>query len=449
MLEVNITRFGAKSGTELQTENIQSAIDFCFENGGGKVIVPSGDYLCAGVRLRSGVSIHLLEDAHLIGSRDCEAYMGFLQDKLEPIPDKDIKDVAWLPLGQRKNYDHMNAAASRWNNAVIKAIDAENISIIGEKGSYIDGQDCFDEKGEEFYRGPHAINFHRCKNVTLSGYEVRNSANWANSLFDCENVLVSGVKVVAGHDGIHITSCKNVVIKDCEFYTGDDSVAGIDNLHIKIENCIMNTACSALRFGGVDVTVKDCKMFGPAKYMHRGSLSDKEKREGASVNNSAHRYNMLSAYTYYADFSREIVNAPSDILIEDCEIENTDRLIHYNFSGNEMWQKNKPLKSITLKNITAKGIKRPLNVYGSEDVPAKVEISNSEIEFEDGEGEFMHLCCYEEVKMDDVKIKNINSSTLIKKWSNDGKIELNNIVCNPEVSKTETMAEDAFICTPI
>lgn len=448
MFKVDITDFGARCTGELQTGNIQAAIDYCFKNGGGEVVVPQGDFMCGGVRLRSGVHLHLLENAHLIGSRDPEDYMGFIEDKVEPISDQDITDTLWLPVEQRKTYDHMNAAASRWNNALIRAIDAHDISVTGEKGSYIDGRDCFDEKGEENYRGPHAINFHRCKDVRLTGYEVRNSANWANCLFDCENIFVSGIKVIAGHDGIHMTSCKNISIKDCAFYTGDDCIAGIDNRNVEIEHCIMNTACSALRFGGVAVNIKNCEMFGPAKYLFRGSLSDEEKREGVCASYS-HRYNMLSAYTYYADYSREIVNSPCDVMIENCSVRNTDRLIHYNFSGNERWQRNKPLRSITIKNIQASGIRLPLNVYGSSDIPVIVDISDSNIGFGENEGGFMNLCNYEAVKLENTKISHLKSSALIKKWSNQGQIVLKKVEYDPEIKQISETADEEFVCAPI
>lgn len=46
-------------------------------------------------------------------------------------------------------------------------IDAENASVIGETGSYIDGVNCYDEQGDEGFRGPHAICAWGCKNIRL------------------------------------------------------------------------------------------------------------------------------------------------------------------------------------------------------------------------------------------------------------------------------------------
>lgn len=71
----SIIDFGACPATnELQTPYIQAAIDECFLQGGGEVQIPEGTFLTGGIRLRSNVCLHLMEKAHLKGSRDPEAY---------------------------------------------------------------------------------------------------------------------------------------------------------------------------------------------------------------------------------------------------------------------------------------------------------------------------------------------------------------------------------------
>ena len=153
MKRFSILDYGAQSGTdELQTEAIQTCIDACFLAGGGVVEIPQGDYRTGGLRLRSGVTLHLLENAHLLGSRNPEDYGAFLTDTLEPVADDDRTDAAWSPATERIDKRFFVKCASRWNNALIRAIDARNLAIIGEPGAYFDGCDCFDEQGEEHYR---------------------------------------------------------------------------------------------------------------------------------------------------------------------------------------------------------------------------------------------------------------------------------------------------------
>ena len=92
-----------------------------------------------------------------------------------------------------------------------KKTDAENVKIIGEEGSVIDGDNCYDEVGEELYRGPHAICFFNVKNVDFYGYTIKNSANWAHNMLFCENITVKNVTVEAGHDGFDAAVCKNIL----------------------------------------------------------------------------------------------------------------------------------------------------------------------------------------------------------------------------------------------
>lgn len=306
-ISVNICDFGAVPGAEeLQTDKIQAAIDHCFALGGGEVVVPEGIFRTGGIRLRSNITLHLLKNACLKGSRNPEDYFGYKEDTVEPIPDL-ITDALWNRAERRTDleeaYKFMRMAGSRWNNALIRAVRAENVAIIGEEKSVLDGSDCFDEKGEENYRGPHCINMFYCKNITFRGYTVKDSANWAHALFYCKNITADHVTALAGHDGIHMTACENIEISNCEFYTGDDCVAGFGNVNVIVNTCELNSACSAMRFGGTNVLVENCHIYGPCKYLFRGSLSEEEKRNGIKPKTEGHRNNMLSVFTYYADFS--------------------------------------------------------------------------------------------------------------------------------------------------
>lgn len=447
-----ITDFGAKPNGDLMTDEIQSAIDNCFLNGGGIVVVTEGDFYTGGIRLRSNVTLYLKKNAHLIGSRNPSDYFAILNDKIEPIKTEDISDVKWLPPHARTTFDHLNKCGSSWNNALIRAIDAHNISIIGEEGAYIDGQDCFDESGEEYYRGPHAINMHRCENIKLDGYTIKNSANWAHALFYCKNIDIQGVEVRGGHDGIHIRSCTNIVINSCKLYTGDDCIAGFADLNVTISDCVFNTACSGMRFGGTNVIVEKCKFTGPAKYIFRGSLNDDEKRSGkTSKLDDNHRYNMLSAYTYYSDFTMAIKNMPGNIVIENCEIENTDRFFHYNFSGNEPWQCNKPLNDIKFKNISAKGIKMPLTMYGSDKSTFVAALENVRIEFEKNISKisFIHAAWFDKIILNNVEVINITGDPIIKTWSKDGDIILENFVCGDGNTQLIALTSEDFVCKAI
>lgn len=150
---INVCDYGAKTCDELQTEAIQKAIDDCFLAGGGRVVIPCGIFLTGGLRIRSGVELYLETGAILKGSRDPEDYFAYREDKLEPVTIEELGDT---PKTRRSA-----VSTSRWSNALIRALDAHDFAIIGEKGSYIDGDNAYDPEGEHNYRGPHGIGIWR------------------------------------------------------------------------------------------------------------------------------------------------------------------------------------------------------------------------------------------------------------------------------------------------
>lgn len=260
----SIVDYGALADGKLCTDKIQKAIDDCFLNGGGEVAIPAGQYLVGGLRLRSNVTLHLLENAVLMGSVDPEDYVGYIHDRIEPISfeerDKPVSTIKCVP---DKRIDASAVPYSRWNNAVIRAVNAKNISIIGEKGSEINGQNCFDEQGEEHYRGPHAINMWFCENITLRGYTIRDSANWAHAIQNSQNITVRNVTVLGGHDGFDVRTCDDILVEDCRFLTGDDCIAGFDNIGVTVRRCYFESACSWFRFGATDMLVEECRGVRP------------------------------------------------------------------------------------------------------------------------------------------------------------------------------------------
>ena len=56
----DVRAHGAKADRKTNDQAaFQAAVDACSKAGGGKVIVPAGDYLCGGLQLSSGVTFHI------------------------------------------------------------------------------------------------------------------------------------------------------------------------------------------------------------------------------------------------------------------------------------------------------------------------------------------------------------------------------------------------------
>ncbi len=368
MKQFNILNYPAPS----PTQSIQNAIDHCFLQGGGEVMIPAGRYPVKGLRLRSNVTLHLMEEAILLGSTDPEDYFGYLGDTIEPISTEERDSVAPTvnpghPVGRSV------MPYSRWNNAIIRAIHAENIAIIGEKGSLINGQNCFDEQGEEGFRGPHGINLWYCQGVRLEGYTLKDSGNWAHAIQNSQDIQMRQVTVLGGHDGFDIRSCDRILVEDCIFRTGDDCIAGFDNIGVTVRRCLFDSACSMLRFGGTDVLVEHCEGFAPSTYGHRLSLSMEEKRN-RTQDTSRCRHNCLTVFLYYCDHRANLRKTPGNITLRHCAFHNPDQIMGLPFG--EIWCCNRSLSDITFENCTFDGIKSPSKLLCPPEEPLTLRFQN-------------------------------------------------------------------------
>lgn len=408
------------------TEVIQQAIDECFLNGGGRIVLERGLYLIGGIRLRSNCTLYLKEGVTLKGVRDVEAYNILEKDMVEPVDEAYKTDVLWTPPHARKTYDHMSKAASRWNNALIRILSAHNVAIIAEKGAMIDGSDPYDAVGEELYRGPHGIAYHHSHDLKFEGYLIKNTGNWAHIGYKSQNIIYKNIVVQGGHDGIHNSSCDAYIIEDCEFYTGDDCVAGFDNYNVVVRNCILNSACSGMRFGGADVLVENCRFYGPAQYVFRGAMPLADKIAGKPsprVNGGK----MLALFTYYSDFSLDVRRLPKNIVVRNCTVENCARFLHFDFTGTHTWQKNKPLTEITFENIQASGISLPFNAYGSAENPLTLRVKNCNIQFSAETDCAIRSGNFTLIEVENTCFTNV-SDALVKGYGGEGEISAEKVI---------------------
>lgn len=452
MKEYNVTAYGVVPDSEkVQTKEIQAVIDRCFHEDGGIVVIPAGKYITGGLVLKSNVTLKLLSGAYLKGTRNREDYFSWKEDPDVVMSEEEITDEIWVSPDLRTDgkVPWVSSPGSSWNNGLIKAYRAENIAVIGEEGSVLDGSDCYDPEGEERYRGPHGMNFWYCRNIVLKGYTIQNTGNWAHNVTHCDNITMDHVTCLAGHDGIHMTVCRNVTVTDCEFYTGDDCIAGIANVNVYVGNCIINSACSAFRFGGTNLYAEKCRIYGPCRYYFRGTLSLEDKMNGGTPHPDGNRTNMLSVFTYYADHSFPIEQEPGNIVFSDCVIENADRFLHYNFSGNETWQRACPLASVTFKNIKAKGIGMPLTAWGDAALPFTLVFKNSEIEFREGceNVHFIQCCHVERIVLSGLKIRGCSCDPFVLSWEKDPNVTMTDVDTEKETVIRYT--EEKFVCQAI
>ena len=353
----NICDYGAVFSDQLQTKAIQNAIDDCFLAGGGRVLVPCGIYMTGGLRLRSNVELYLEAGAILKGSRNPDDYQQFQFDTLEP--------VTMEPIGKTPATGRSAVATSRWSNGLIRALDAKNIAVIGEKGSYIDGSNAFDAEGEENYRGPHGMSIWRCENVRFEGYTFIHCANWCHAIFQSQNITVRNVKIYGGHDGVDVRTCDNVLIEDCAFNTGDDCVAGFDNHDVIVRNCIFNCACQAMRFGGNNVLFENCTIQKESGFGFRHYMSPESKKRGEITDESC-RHEMVTAFSYYCDHRAVLRKPAENITLRNCHFAQVKEMFRLEFDGFHRWCCNRSLRQILIEDCSFDNLLRAGELWGDE-----------------------------------------------------------------------------------
>ncbi len=263
--KIDIRGRGAKGdGAALDTPPIQGAIDSCAQSGGGQVFFPPGRYLSGTIHLRSGVTLYLEAGARLIGTTNLDNYS-------QPKPLEIMPEANW----------------GKWHRGLIVGENIADAAISGP--GIIDGNKVFDATGEERMRGPHAIVMANCRRVTLRDVTIVDAANYAVFLQISDDVEIRNVTIVGGWDGVHWRGapdrwCQNMKIIGCQFYTGDDAIAGRYWNNTLIKDCLINSSCNGIRLIGpaTHLTIVNNLFRGPGEQPHRSSRQK-------------HRTNMLSA----------------------------------------------------------------------------------------------------------------------------------------------------------
>ena len=259
----NIKDFGAiGDGKTLNTTAIQGAIDACYENGGGRVLVEGGVYMFGTVVVRSNIDLHIEANATLLGSPRCKDY-----------PERD-------------NVTYVNSKLlPRWKNACyIYAEKSENISITGMGKIDCNGENFVrirePEKDWKYERinadtPPRVVFFVGCRNIKVEDVTMVNQpAGWSYWISDCDYVRFDGIKIEAdvefpNNDGIHINSSRNVTVSNCNITCGDDCiVVRANNVslaenkiceRVTVTNCNLTSYASGIRIGWMnDGVIRNC-----------------------------------------------------------------------------------------------------------------------------------------------------------------------------------------------
>lgn len=242
--------------------DIQAAIDKAAAEGGGRVVVPAGEWSTGTIEMRSHVELHLLKGAVLKGSTKEADY-----NRNDAFPEN-----FWSP-GEEWSGGHL-----------VLGYKVEDVAITGE--GVIDGNgpaffgECDEDSRWPWYKyglklhpmdrtwfrpGP-MVAFFRSKNIRLEGVSLVNTPAWTCHVrcsdgLTVRNVTIDADRTIANSDGFSIDCTRNVLVEKCTLKTGDDGIAirascqekghAETNLcaNVVIRDCDIWSCCYGVRFG--------------------------------------------------------------------------------------------------------------------------------------------------------------------------------------------------------
>ncbi len=289
-----ITNYGAVAdGRTDCTAAIRRAIDICALAGGGRVVVPAGEFLTGPVHLKSNVELHLDKGSTLKFSTNPNAYLPAVFSRFESVECYNYSPFIYA-FGQQnvavtgegtldgqatgENWLQWKGGRNAGTNSY-KAAD-ERLKKTAQVGVPVEQR----RFGQGDYLRPNFIQFNRCRNVLIEGVHIRRSPMWEIDPVLCTNVIVRGVDIVshgANNDGCDPESCRDVLIEKCLFDTGDDCIAiksgrdddgrriGVPSVNLVIRDCTMRDGHAGTAIGSEvsgscsNVFVENCEMSSP------------------------------------------------------------------------------------------------------------------------------------------------------------------------------------------
>jgi len=312
---LNIVDFGAVGdGKTNNSAAFARAIDACAVAGGGRVIVPAGNWLTGPIRLESNIDLHVDAGAVVQFSPNRDDYplqIGNYEGQptvicASPLSGDNLHDVSITGAGVFDGHGEVWRSVKRnkvtgdqWNALVQSGgvVDAHSSTWYPTQ-IWITGQKALDALKKsnqppriEDYRKyrdmlrPPLVSLSNSRNLVLDGPTFRNSPSWNVHLLYSEGITVRHVTIFNPYyaqngDGIDIDSCRHVLLTDSRISAGDDVIclksgrdaagrrAGRPTEDVTVARCALGTGHGGIAIGsemsgGVrNVEVYDCTLSG-------------------------------------------------------------------------------------------------------------------------------------------------------------------------------------------
>jgi unsaturated rhamnogalacturonyl hydrolase len=285
-----ITDFGAKPGTDVSAA-IAAAIDACNKAGGGRVVVPPGEWLTIAITLKSNVNLHISEGATLRWLFEPARYP-IVYTRWEGVELMNVSPFIYA-------YEQENIAITgkgtldggatwdtwwAWNDkskgAVRQKAARDRLIEMGENNTPV-AQRVF---GPDSFLRPNFVQPYKCKNILIEDVTIIRSPMWELHPVLSQNITVRGVKINShgpNNDGFDPESCRDILVENTIFDTGDDCIAiksgrngdgrrvNVPTENMVVRNCIMKDGHGGVVLGsecagGIrNIFIENCEMDSP------------------------------------------------------------------------------------------------------------------------------------------------------------------------------------------
>lgn len=287
------------------TEAFRRAMEACHAAGGGRVIVPAGEWPTGPIHFRSRCDLHLEEGARVAFSDNPDDYLPAVMTSWEGLECYNYSPLVYAYQCEDIAITGRGTLAPRmttwrgWFKRPKPHMDA--LARLYNWGSFDEPVENRQMAEGENHLRPHLIQFNQCRNVLLENFRIRESPFWTIHMYRVTGGVARNLDVYAhGHnnDGIDLEMTKNFLVENCTFDQGDDAVVikagrnhdawrvGCPTENIVVRNCVIRQGHVLLGIGseisgGIrNVYMHDCS--APGKVLNLFYLKT-NRRRGAFI----------------------------------------------------------------------------------------------------------------------------------------------------------------------
>ena len=380
-----ITRYGAKPGdVKATTAAIAKAMTACNKAGGGRVVIPEGEWLTGPVHFKSHCQLYLAEGSKLVFEDDVTLYLPAVKTSWEGSECMNLSPLLYAFECENIAVSGKGTLAPKldfwqtWVERPESHVQATR-QLYAMCSTQVPAEDRHMER-EGVQMRPQLIHFNRCRNVQLDGFSIRESPFWTIHLWMCRDVWAHDLDVYAhGHnnDGIDIEMTQHILVENCRFDQGDDAV---------VLKAGRNQDGWALGMPTEDVVVRHCEIVKGHCLLGIGSeLSGGVKRVYMHDCHSSDQVYRL----FYIKTNHRRGGVIEDITVENVSATNMYRVFEIDTDILYQWRSIVPtfetkitqIRNITVRNASAAHADAVYELRGDERLPIEnIKLENIHVE---------------------------------------------------------------------